>query len=133
MTPERKRPPEVEERIRQLYIVEGRSAEETARIMGGGETRHAIIALGNHRGWEAKGRRGKAKSTKFVAAPRGKVWPAPETAVTFVDRPLNGCRWPVGPEPANGDMSLHLACARPADGTYCQEHTKAASGGKPNV
>lgn len=135
MNPLRKRPPEVEERIHRLFVTEGKSAAEVAAIMGGTETRNTVVALAHHRGWELQegraGSTGQRKSTKFAAAPRGRFWPAPETAVPYVDLAARSCRWPVGADHPS-DMSLHLACGRATEGRYCAEH-KAAAKGKGNV
>lgn len=133
--PQRKRPPEVEDRIRRLFVDEGKSAAEVAAILGGTETRNTIVALAHHRGWELqagrKGSTGQRKSTKYATAPRGKVWPAPETAVPYVHQAPRSCRWPVGADHPS-DMSMHLACGRATEERYCAEH-KAASKGKGNV
>lgn len=61
------------ETAKRLYIVEGKSAAETARIMGLGLTRNAIIGISNRQGWLKAHRlpaSKPARAPRYVKAPR---------------------------------------------------------------
>lgn len=61
------------ETAKRLYIVEGKSAAETARIMGRGLTRNAIIGVSNRQGWLKEQRlpaSKPARAPRYIKAPK---------------------------------------------------------------
>lgn len=60
---------------KRLYIVEGRSASETARALGGGCTRNAVVGKAHRMGWLKESRQAAAKPAKAPAATRSHVRP----------------------------------------------------------
>jgi GcrA cell cycle regulator len=121
-----------------LHVREGRSAAETARAMGGGVTRNAVLGKVQRMGWsrpreEAKGavpapRPRLARGPVKLRAPFGRDIPLPalrEAAVAgtprlWTDRRAGECAFPVG-EPRQ--PGLQLSCCAPArGGAYCPAH-----------
>lgn len=140
------------DRLKKLYL-EGKSATEIARDLGGGVTRNGVIGkvhrLGITREIEgSKANRVHAPRAKAapasrppsppralavdatVAAPRvepAPLPPEPEVAgaqlVTILELAKHGCKWPVGMP-----QPVQLFCGRRQDGEhpYCAEHARAA-------
>lgn len=62
---------------KRLYIDEGRSASETARILGHGATRNAVVGQAHRRGWlKAHRMAPAAPKTKAAPLPRSREMPA---------------------------------------------------------
>ena len=76
--------PERVAQAEQLYIKEGRSAADTARIIGKGVSRNAVIGIAHRRGWLLKGR---ARPSKPTTQTRIK---APKVRRTHVKPPKPG-------------------------------------------
>lgn len=66
---------------KRLYIDEGRSASETARILGHGATRNAVVGQAHRRGWlKAHRMAPAAPKTKDAPIPRSREMPAAPVA-----------------------------------------------------
>ena len=74
--------PEAIETAKRLYVVESKSAAETARALGRGVTRNSVIGKAHRMGWYQNGRlppSGPSKPAKIVV-PKPKPEPKPKVA-----------------------------------------------------
>lgn len=122
--------------VKRLYLDEGKSAAQVARIMGAPVTRSAIIGLAARRGWTKGPQPSSVRPANAPPSPpipatveKGEtVWarrhPAAEDARLLRDLEAFECRWPVG-VPSNPADQLFCG-ARAASGAYCSHHRKRA-------
>jgi len=82
---------EREETARRLYIDEGKSASEVARILGHGATRNTIIGKSHRMGWMTGARQPAAKPRKLATLPKMPKVPKNKPALVFgsLPRPVN--------------------------------------------
>jgi len=82
---------EREEAARRLYIDEGKSASEVARILGHGATRNTIIGKAHRMGWMTGARQPAAKPRKLATLPKMPKVPKNKPALVFgsLPRPVN--------------------------------------------
>jgi GcrA cell cycle regulator len=129
--------------LHRLYIGEKRSAAQTARALGGGVTRNAVLGKVQRLGWTRTdgpkaGRIPRPAEFKPVRAPRrlvrsggpfSRVLPLPKlreisvvgTPTLWTERRAGQCAFPVG-EPT--EPGRQYACCAPAAGrsAYCPAH-----------
>jgi hypothetical protein len=121
--------------VRRLYLDEGKSAAQVARIMGAPVTRSAIIGLAARRGWTKGAQPSMARPVNVPAAPQiaatvekgetgwAKRWPAGPEAKLLRDLEVAECHWPVGVPATPADQ---LFCGERANGAYCAHHRRKA-------
>jgi GcrA cell cycle regulator len=119
-----------------FYVQEGRSAAETARLIGGGVTRNAVLGKALRQGWLRQApssgktlRLGAISQACRGAEPLGSRDPVPtlrEIAVASTPRPwterrAHECAFPMG-EPKS--LGGQLSCCAPTGGMspYCPAH-----------
>lgn len=136
--------PAVLDDLHRLYVREKRSAAETARALGGGLTRNAVLGKAQRMGWirgeRPKGGRppspkGGKVNPRLAGPPRGgpfsKVLPLPKlreitvisTPKPWTERGERECAFPVGePREPGGQYS----CCAPVRGrgAYCPAHRR---------
>lgn len=135
--------PDLTEAVRKAYIEQGLSAAQTARQLGEGLTRNAVIAGAHRRGW-SKGAPGGVTQPKVQVrvnpipsaddAPGVAKFalrhPVTESAKLAVDMEPGECRWPVGHE--SGQAQRFCASRVEGNGPYCSGHRgKAYQKAKP--
>jgi GcrA cell cycle regulator len=131
--------PAVLDQLFRLYIQEGRSAAETARALGCGVSRNAVLGKVQRMGWSraerepkvaaaAAGPPRRATERTRPRSPFGRSIPLPplrDLAVVgrpkpWTERRAGECAFPVG-EPAQPGMQLSC-CAPTGGGGYCPAH-----------
>jgi hypothetical protein len=124
--------------LHRLFVSQNLSAANTARALGPGVSRHAVLGKVQRLGWrrEAPPRAGRpaeqprpVKPRRRAAAPFARVLPLPklrEVAVSstpklWTERGERECAFPVG-EPA--EPGRQYSCCAPVDGRgeYCAAH-----------
>jgi GcrA cell cycle regulator len=127
-----------------LHVQQGLSAAETARALGGGVTRNAVLGKAQRMGWsrprDALGLE-SARSRRAAAVAHGPRGPrvgrgiplpvlrevaAPGTPRLWTEREAGECAFPIG-EPAEPGMQLSC-CAPTGGGTYCAAHRALMAG-----
>jgi hypothetical protein len=140
-------PQSLEDDIRRIYYVEGKSASVTSALLGGIVTAGAIIGGANRRGWtkaadqSEAGRLNHQPSGACAAVARASAAdPAPivrvplppprapgPLSVPFADLPPGACTFPVGMDPGPGFVRAQLFCGeRRKHLNYCGEHQRVA-------
>ena len=114
--------------LKTMYVDKDLPAEEVAKMIGHGCTANAV------RGRAARQGLGKIESgTKRMARSDLKdaipipIYPVGPKAAVLADIG-DGCRFPVGPLPAPGNMYLQLMCGetRQDGSSYCSHHARIA-------
>jgi GcrA cell cycle regulator len=138
--------PEREALARRLYLEEGFTASETARALGDGVSRGAVIGKIKRLGFSKR----RPSEPRAQAAPRRcdwattvrwqklrtRSWP-PQPLPPLREAPPQGppailaelgeacCRWPID-DPGPARMHMVLFCAAPTAGVYCAAHLALA-------
>lgn len=133
------------ETLKKLWL-DGLSASQIAKQLGGGVTRNAVIGKVHRLGLSGRAAPSKpARTVVRVARPRPSPAPvaprrpsvpavaaAPAPTVvarreepgsaTVLTLGVHMCKWPIG-DPSSRDFTF---CGRGTDGTYCAEHARVA-------
>jgi GcrA cell cycle regulator len=122
-----------------LHVRQGLSAAQTARAIGGGVTRNAVLGKAQRMGWSrprdapppagltrdddrrcASGRRVGPRLGRDRPLPALREVALPGTPRLWTERRRGECAYPVG-EPDQPGMQLSC-CAPTGGGTYCRAH-----------
>lgn len=134
------------ETLKKLWL-EGLSASQIAKQLGGGVTRNAVIGKVHRLGLSGRATPSKpapavvrvARPRPVASAPARRAPSAaaasaptpPQTVVARREEPgsatvltlgVHMCKWPIG-DPSSRDFTF---CGRGASGTYCDEHARLA-------
>jgi GcrA cell cycle regulator len=122
-----------------LHVRQGLSAAQTARAIGGGMTRNAVLGKAQRMGWSrprdappppgltraddrrcASGRRAGPRLGKDRPLPKLREVIVAGTPRPWTERRRGECAYPIG-EPCQPGLQLSC-CARTGGGTYCPAH-----------
>jgi len=112
--------------LKKLWL-EGQSASQIAKALGGGVTRNAVIGKVHRLGLSGRAAPSQPARTTFRPARPRAAAPAPTPELpgtaTVLTLGAHMCKWPIG-DPSTSDFSF---CGRRAsEGVYCVEHARVA-------